>query len=83
MCMCLSELLPGVVAPRSGWLSVMCMGLSELLLGVVAPRSGIQYTCTIQCGTRGVTQRLIHVHVLVDRMLKGGCPSGAASYREW
>ena len=38
--LCLSELLLGVVAPRSGY---TCMCLSELLLGVVAPRSG--YTC--------------------------------------
>ena len=38
----LSELLLGVVAPRSGSFSVciLCVSLSELLLGVVAPHSG-------------------------------------------
>ena len=39
----LSELLPGVVAPRSGSFSVcICVSRrSELLLGVVAPRSEV------------------------------------------
>ena len=39
---CLSELLLGVVAPRSEVsysVCILCVSLSELLLGVVAPRS--------------------------------------------
>ena len=41
--MSLSELLLGVVAPRSEVLLVyaLCVSLSELLLGVVAPRSEV------------------------------------------
>ena len=50
LCVSLSELLLGVVAPpRSGSFSVciLCVSLSELLLGVVAPpRSGCLHTCT-------------------------------------
>ena len=49
LCVSLSELLLGVVAPRSGSCSVciLCVSLSELLLGVVAPRSGSFSVCIL------------------------------------
>ena len=65
LCVSLSELLLGVVAPRSGSCSVciLCVSLSELLLGVVAPRSGSFSVC-ILCVSLS-EESLLHPQVLL------------------